>query len=99
MSSEEDLKILKSVTQKIKNNKIKQGQGKTKLRNALQSLTMKLNAKPISFSQPKQPKHPYSPISNDVNQGFTNFCVGCTISRHFVTILTEILKLANYKLK
>lgn len=91
-------KIQQNITKKIKESKMKEG--KTQLKKALENLKIKLYAQPITFSSLKQPSYvdSFTPISHDVNQGFTNFCVGCTISRHFVTILTEILKLAKVTL-
>jgi hypothetical protein len=91
--------IMQNVTQKVKQSKVKETPGKKELKEALKNLTIKLNAPPIIFSFPKQAKDAlFTPISIDINQGVTDFCVGCTISRHFVTILTEILKLEGQTL-
>jgi hypothetical protein len=91
--------ILKNVTQKVKDAKNKKNQdGKKELKKALKNLTIKLNAQPIIFSSLKQPNDVFTPKSIDINQGVTDFCVGCTISRHFITILTEILKLEGHTL-
>ena len=35
--------------------------------------------------------------SINVDQGDTQFCVGCTIARHFVTFIFDTLKENNYK--
>lgn len=89
--------ILQKIPQKVIDTKVKEG--KTELKQALTNLKIKLDAKPIAqsiyFSHLKQPNNivQYTPISEDVSQGFTNFCVGCTISRHFLTIIVDILKL------
>jgi len=93
-----DAKI-KKITQKVKDAKNKKQEGKQKLKEVLSNLKRKLDAPSIMISLPKQSKGAsFSPITIDINQGNTQFCVGCTISRHFITILTEILKFKGHTL-